>query len=78
MPRRYLPKGTVARVAIQCKCPDSGETGSFIFTGESYKISGSRVSPVFPSLLDLYEWNKTNGWISGPPSTNTYIKKNYD
>lgn len=53
---RHTPiyKGTIARVAIQCECPDTGLTGSFLFTGESHKTKGSRVSPIYDDLAELF------------------------
>jgi hypothetical protein len=45
-----------ARLAIQCHCPETGAEGSFLFTGESHRTPGSRVSPVFPGLVELFNW----------------------
>lgn len=56
--------GTIAREAIQCVCPDTGETGSFLFTGESHRNPGSRVSPIFSGLAGVFEWANANGWES--------------
>lgn len=49
-----LPRGLTARVAIQCDCPDTGHTGSFLFSGESHRSAGSRVSPVYDDLSELF------------------------
>ena len=46
--------GTIARLAIQCICPDTGEKGSFLFTGESHFNKGSRVTPVYEDLQELF------------------------
>lgn len=58
------PHGTIAREAIQCVCPDTGALGSFLFTGESHRNKGSRVSPVCADLAELYIWARENGWVS--------------
>jgi hypothetical protein len=55
-------RGTIARLAIQCDCPDSGLTGSFLFTGESHKTKGSRVSPVYDDLAELFPAVKQD-WV---------------
>lgn len=47
-------KGLIARLAIQCECPDSGITGSFLFSGESHRNKHSRVTPVFDDLAELF------------------------
>lgn len=55
-------RGTISRVAICCNCPDTRERGDFLFTGESHREKGARVSPVFPDLGALYDWCNANGW----------------
>jgi hypothetical protein len=55
-------RGTIARLAISCNCPDTGIEGTFLFTGESHRNEGSRISPIFPSLYELCGWMRTNGW----------------
>ena len=54
-------KTELAKLAIQCT-PKGGDTrGSFLFAdGDSAPFTP--ISPVFPDLLGLYEWNKANGW----------------
>ena len=53
--RSFPPvKGTIARVAINCDCPDTGITGDFLYTGESHRTKGSRVSPVYDDLFELF------------------------
>lgn len=47
-------RGTIARVAVQCVCPDTGLTGSFLFTGETHRNPGSRVTPVYPDCASLF------------------------
>lgn len=71
MSERILHKGTIARTAIQCICPDTGKTGSFLFTGESHRIQGSRVTPVFPDLAELFIFIKS-AW---EPIGHDYITK---
>lgn len=46
-------KGLIARVAIQCDCPDTGATGTFLFSGESHRNKHSRVTPVYDDLHEL-------------------------
>lgn len=55
--------GLIARTAIQCVCPDTGKTGSFLFSGESHRNKGSRVTPVFNDLTALYQFLNFNDWI---------------
>lgn len=59
---RRVFKGTIAKLAIQCTDPDSGEVGCFLFTGDSHRIEGSRCSPVFDDLVPLFNWTKDNAW----------------
>lgn len=49
-----IPRGLFARVAVQCTCPDTGATGSFLFTGESHRTSCSRVTPVYADLAEMF------------------------
>lgn len=49
-----LFNGLIARVAIQCVCPDTGITGSFLFSGDSHRASQSRVSPIYSDLAELF------------------------
>ncbi len=49
-----LERGLIARLAIQCTCPDTGHTGSFLFTGPTHRASQSRVSPVFHDLYEMF------------------------
>lgn len=66
-----LPKipvsGTVARVAIQCVCPDTGEQGSFLFTGPSHRTRFTRVSPLFDDLYELFKSVGPLGWHEVKP-----------
>lgn len=48
-----LLSGLIARVAIQCPCPDTGEVGCFLFSGDSVKVRGSRVSQVYACIAEL-------------------------
>jgi len=65
-PMKTLPhipiNGLVARLAIQCTCPDTGATGSFLFAGESPKSRHSRVTPIYPDLAELFPAVKASGW----------------
>jgi len=56
-------KGTIAQVAIQCVSPDTGETGTFLFIGESHRNINSTVSPVMGGVVELYEWAKRHKWV---------------
>lgn len=60
--RQVTNHGTIARVAIQCIDPATGQTGDFLFTGESHREQGARVSPLFGCLQSLFEWTRTAGW----------------
>ena len=71
-----LPRGLIARVAIQCTCPDTGAVGSFLFTGESHRTSCSRVTRVFADLAELFpavraDWEEVTPGNSG----NGYTKR---
>ena len=50
-----LPRGLIARVAIHCVCPDTGDEGCFLYSGESHRTKGSRVSLVYPDLAALFQ-----------------------
>ncbi len=54
IPNQNQPKGLIARLAIQCPCPDTGVKGSFLFSGESYQNRQSRVTPVYNGLAELF------------------------
>jgi len=49
-------KGTIARVAISCTYPDTGEIGCFLYTGDTHRDTNNIVSPVFGDLWDLYNY----------------------
>lgn len=56
-------KGLIARLAIQCECPDTGKTGSFLYSGESHRNKQSRVTPIYNDLAELFpavrqEWDE--------------------
>lgn len=61
----------VAKVYIQCTDSASGKVGSFIGKDRA------AISPVFPSLLDLYQWTDAHGWIrdSAPTIVNVIYRK---
>ncbi len=74
IPHGPIFKGTIARLAIQCDCPDTGETGSFLFTGESHRAKGSRVTPVYDDLSELFpavraEWEEVTSGNAGDAFT---------
>ncbi len=54
--------GLLASLAIQCVHPDTGETGCWLFGGESHRNPGSAKTPVFKDLADLFQWLAPNGW----------------
>lgn len=61
-------RGTIARLAIQCDCPDTGATGSFLYTGESHRQRLSRVTPVYDDLAELFpairaEWERISDGV---------------
>lgn len=59
----HIPiNGLVAKLAIQCNCPDTGAIGSFLFAGESHKSKHSRVTPVYSDLAELFPAVKAAGW----------------
>ena len=58
----HIPvSGTIAKLAIQCVCPDTGKTGCFLFTGESHRTKHSRVTPIYSDLLAMFIDLKTDG-----------------
>lgn len=60
-----------AHVAIQCVHPETRQTGCWLFTGESHRIAGACVSPVFDDLANLFTWAGDNNWT---PQGYDYIK----
>lgn len=60
-----------ARVAIQCDCPDTGLTGSFLFVGESHRAKHSRVSPVYDDLAEMFPAVIGAGWKQTPDNCAT-------
>lgn len=61
MKTKYLPKGLMASVAIQCTHPD-GSTGSFLYTAENHRDPENVISPCFPSSYELHHWAIRNSW----------------
>lgn len=59
----YIPSGLLADTAIQCRHPETGETGSFLYVGSM----DSPVSPCLPDLYALHQWCMANGWRSIGP-----------
>lgn len=68
---RYLPRGLVARLAVQCTHPESGLTGSWLFGGDSWRELGAAATPLFADCYDLFRWLKVNGWEQTPDSSPT-------
>ena len=52
----------------QCRDVVSGKTGCFLFDVEHWKKTGEfrATSPVFPSLIEFYQWDHANGRRAGP------------
>ena len=51
-----------AQYTIQCEFPLTKQTGCWIFSGDSHRIPGTAISPLFPDLHGLFEWMNANGW----------------
>lgn len=62
-PHGKVFNGTLAQVAIQCNCPDTEQVGCFLFTTQSHRNKGTRCSPVFADLAELFLWAKANNWL---------------
>lgn len=60
--------GCQAKAAICCICPDTGIEGCFLYTGESHRIPGTRVSEIHGSLAGLFPAIKLSGWRDTGPS----------
>jgi len=59
----HIPyNGLIARVCMQCTCPDSGKVGTFLYSGETWRNKGSRVTPVFADLVALVQHCDMGGW----------------
>lgn len=54
--------GTIARLAMQCTHPVLKKTGTWLFTGDSHRIVGSGVSPLFADCLECFEWARNNNF----------------
>ena len=68
-----IHKGTHAQLAVQCLCPDTGLEGTFLFTGDSHRIKGSRVSPIFEDVAEFAMFPKMREhW---EPVYNHYLAK---
>lgn len=61
-PNPQPKRGTIARVAVQCKNPCTEETGTFLFTGGCHRVTSAIVSPTFSGIWELFQWCKTHGW----------------
>lgn len=62
-----------AHYCVQCKSID-GKTGSFVFTG-SLAEGRTPISPVFPSLAELYPWMQSHGWSQVPHGSWNAVEK---
>lgn len=69
-----IPKGTRARLAMQCTCPDTGKTGDFLFLGESHRTPGTRVTIVYPTFANFL-WEELRDWQQIPGDATTYEKR---
>jgi hypothetical protein len=68
-------KGLIARLAIQCVCPDTGETGDFLFSGESHRNKQSRVTPIYHHLGALFDAVKPDWEIISNKAPMSFIKR---
>jgi len=61
---------------VQCRDVTTGETGCFVFDEKHWQATGEfkARSPVFPGLLQFYEWNNANG----RPGVPAYIERNLE
>ena len=59
---RKIFKGTLCDVASQCVDPETGVTGSWLFSGGSHKEPDARVTPVFKDLHECFTWIYKNGF----------------
>jgi len=55
-------KGLIARTAISCIDPKTGQLGSWLFSGDNIKDIDARVSPVFTDCYELFKWANSEGW----------------
>jgi len=54
-----LTNGKMSRIVkytCQCTHPETGKTGCWLFDGDSHRKPGTTLSPVFPDLMNLYDW----------------------
>lgn len=61
LPIRPLARGTVCRTAMQCTDPETGKVGDWLFTGDDWRIKGTRCTPVFEDFYALCRWNIDGG-----------------
>ena len=66
--------GVRASLAIQCACPDTGKTGSFLFLGDSHRVPGTRVTIVYPHLANLIR-EESRDWKQIPGDGLTYVRR---
>ena len=59
---RYVPKGLICRLAMQCADPETGLVGDWLFAGDSWRDKGARVSPLFGDCVPVFRWAKAAGW----------------
>ena len=68
--------GCEAKIATCCECPDTGIEGCFLYTGESHRTQGSRVSEIHPNLASLFPAIRILGWKdTGPNRVYTFKPK---
>jgi len=51
-----LMRGTICRIASQCIDPETGNTGTWLFSGQDHREKDSRRTPLFPDFYSLCRW----------------------
>lgn len=68
--RTKLTNGLIGRMAIQCMHPESGQTGTFLYAGDSHRNADNVLSPCCADIIALHSWARANGWI---PYADAYV-----
>lgn len=63
------------RTTAQCQDPETGKTGCWAFEGDDHRKIGTRISPVFDDLANLFHWLNTNGFTQVPGTLATRYTK---
>lgn len=62
----------IAKIALQCIHPISGDTGTFLYkNGSSHRDPEAALSECFTDLAELHAWAIADGWRS---ERATYVK----